>query len=493
MSFWRRLQSQADRGGDEADGAAAVFSARQRWLLLAAFAGLVMLRIPLAWWHGRFLGEEGTIFFAYAWHRPPAEALWRSFAGYLNLGASATTLAAASLVRAGWLPLEQAPRLTMAAALLFQLVPAGLVLTARGAWLADRRTVIACLALIVTAPMTEEVFGNVLHIQFHLALAAGLVLAFELPRGRAARIAVCAPLLLAPLCGPGAIVLLPLFALRTLIDRSPARLMQTLVLGAGAAAQMLLFYVSNPMRGHLLDPLTLANVLFVRLAVLPTLSAPLAPIIGRAMNALTMGGGIGMAAMTAVSLAWLAWLARAALGDGLRARLRGGLRGGFDAGFWLILAGLALAAASYGVGMLASDPSQLFNVGSGERYNFLPLVLIGVGLVAIARRPGGRDARVARMLVRLALLSGTITFFIPIKDMRSGPDWQREVGLWRRDHDYALHGWPRKWRVDLSDHDRPCSPPGPAAVPTDPLYCEGNWQALVQHDSRIKWLAPPPH
>lgn len=59
---------------------------------LALFVLIVMVRLPMAWVQGRFLGEEGTVFFAYAWHHSAGDALWRSFGGYLNLGANAFTL-----------------------------------------------------------------------------------------------------------------------------------------------------------------------------------------------------------------------------------------------------------------------------------------------------------------------------------------------------------------------------------------------------------------
>jgi hypothetical protein len=85
--------AQASGVPDTSPGAAAVYSKSQRILLLAGFAVLLILRLPSAWWHGRLLGEEGTIFMAFAWHRPAGEALWRSFAGYLNLGANSTMVA----------------------------------------------------------------------------------------------------------------------------------------------------------------------------------------------------------------------------------------------------------------------------------------------------------------------------------------------------------------------------------------------------------------
>ena len=68
-------------------------------MLLALFVLIVIMRLPLVWANGRFLGEEGAVFFAFAWHHGTIEALFRSFGGYLNLAANGATLGAARLVR----------------------------------------------------------------------------------------------------------------------------------------------------------------------------------------------------------------------------------------------------------------------------------------------------------------------------------------------------------------------------------------------------------
>jgi hypothetical protein len=460
-------------------GAGSVFTGWERLALLMGFALLVIFRLPHAWAQGRFLDEEGSIFFAYAWHRPAVEALFRPFGGYLNIGATGTTLLAARLVRAGYLPLEYAPYLTMVTALLFQLLPAALILTGRGRWLANRWAVLASLLILAVCPKTEEVFVNVLHIQFHLALCAALILALEIPRSRVARIGYGIMLLLAPLCGPGAIVLLPFFALRSLIDRDPARLAQTAVFAAGTALQMLLFFSPSPVRGHFLDPATLASIMFVRVAALPFCSASLANGLGRWIHASYSAGGVGWWAAVAGSMAYFGAL----IGLAIRDRR--------DAAIWLIVPGLAIAAASFGGGMIAADPREWFSVGSGERYNFLPLVLLSLGLVALAMRPGGRYRRVCVGLCFLMLALGAIAYPKPLKELSQGPAWSDEVAAWRRNHDYPLLVWPKAWSADLSDHDRPCSPlklNGGAS--SDPSYCESVWLARVAQ--QIPKVTPRP-
>jgi hypothetical protein len=188
------------REGKLTVGARAVFSRRQRWALLAVFALIVAFRLPHAWAHGRFQDEEATVFLAYAWHHPWLDALFRPFAGYWNAAANTTTLLVAQLVRGGVLSLERAPYLTMGMALSSQLLPAILILTGRAQWLESRLAVITALLMIAITPATEEVFFNVMHIQFHLALCVALILALDLPRRRLVRIGYGMLLFLAPLC-----------------------------------------------------------------------------------------------------------------------------------------------------------------------------------------------------------------------------------------------------------------------------------------------------
>lgn len=477
---WRARSWRANQGTGV--GAAQVFSRSQRLVLFAIFAALVVFRLREAWLYGRFFGEEGTIFFAYAWHRPAGEALWRSFAGYLNLGANGSTLLAAQLVKADVLSLERAPYLTMAIATAFQSIPGALILTGRSAWLESRWAVIASLLIIATAPMTEEVFANVLHIQFHLALCTALVLAFDVPHSRLGRLLYCLPLALAPLCGPGAIVLLPLFALRAVVDKDWNRVVQTIVLGAASALQLLVFYESSPLRGHLLDPATLANILFVRLAALPYFSAPVAKIYGFKVYNQMLEGGLIWWAMTAVAFAYFVSI----LALASRPKASG-------SAFWLITSGLAIGAVSFGAGMLPVNPMHWFNMGASQRYNFLPLTLLGFGLVALIHCT---DKLVRATLVALSVLtvaSGALTYATPIMDVRIGPDWRTQVAVWRREPRYLLAGWPTQWPIDLSSSSTPCAQTDVASRSSqEPTYCESRWAEFVLAGGDVKaWHLPP--
>ena len=141
--------------------------------------------------------------------------------------------------------------------------------------------------------------------------------------------------------------------------------------------------------------------------------------------------------------------------------------------------------------MLPLAPNLLFMVNASERYNFLPLTLIGMGLVALSMRTSMPSARAFRLLCLLFLASSLNSYAHPIVEMAQGPDWRTEIAKWRADPEYGPAIWPGKWRVDLTDHDRPCPPVSTAhdaaAVPS---YCEGPWMARVLYDSELRPSAP---
>jgi hypothetical protein len=369
------------------------------------------------------------------------------------------------LVRAGILPLERAPYFTMIVALGFQLLPAVLILTGKAQWLAGRRAIIAALLLIAIAPATEEIFFNALHIQFHLALCVALILALDVPERWRATTGYGLLLFLAPLCGPGAIVMLPLFALRGLIDRDRGRLEQLAILATGAAIQLMLFYGPSPVRAHVVDLTSIPAVMFVRLIALPGLGIEFANRIASAIAHSQDDGGTLVWWSGAVALIALGALVVAA------AKRR-------DAAIWLLLSGLSTAIASFGFGMVIVTRIDVFNVIGGERYNFLPLVLMGLALVAMAMRSDFAGKRIFALLSLLMLLSGAYYYRIPLEDFADGPSWPAEVQAWRLDHRHPLAVWPGRWAADLSDEAHPCSPPTPdPARSTDPRYCESGWVA----------------
>jgi hypothetical protein len=221
-------------------------SSRDCWWQLALFLLLTIGRMLNIVFQRRFWAEEGTVFYWHAATTAWLPALFYSYAGYMNFGANIAAVAARHLV-----PLDYAPRITFVFALAAQICPAILLLTSRAAWLRSRLTLAASLLLLVGAPAAEEIWLNTIHSQFYLALCTGLILTLETESG-GREIFRRFLLFFAPLYGLVAIIFLPLFILRTLIERSHTRLIQALVLASGSTIQLLGFCHADA-RPHVFD------------------------------------------------------------------------------------------------------------------------------------------------------------------------------------------------------------------------------------------------
>jgi hypothetical protein len=442
---------------------------REVLLLLAAFAILIAVRLPGTWSEGRFLDEEVTVFFAYAWNFDSTDALFRPFAGYWNLAANGSTLLLVEAVRADLISLEKAPYVTMLLGLTAQLLPVLLLLTGTANWLEKRSTRLLACAMIVMIPGGDEIVLNVVHIQFHLALSVGILLALDAPRSRWQQGLAAAILLFAPLCGPGAILFLPLFAARAYFDRDGGRLLQFALLGAAAAIQMFLFYTPSPARGLPTEPLLLAGGLFVRLIVLPVLG----PVV-----AVTTGG---LSAEAAVAGNFLILPVLAAAGLASIGALIWWTLQRKDAAPWLCASALLVAVISFGLGAAgnAGDSHRLMLIPLiAPRYNYIPLALLGLTMIVLRNRADGRGSRFAGGLILVNLVMSAIFFRIGLPEYTKGVSWPREVAAWRADRNYQLRAWPETARADLSGRRFSCPkhalPPGNI---NHPRYCESGWIA----------------
>jgi hypothetical protein len=435
-------------------------------LILCGFALVIALRLPGTWAEGRFLDEEVTVFFAYAWNFGPVDALFRPFAGYWNLAANGSTLLLAEAVKADLISLEKAPYATMLTGLLFQLMPVALLLTGKAHWLPTQKARLMAAALVVMVPSTEEVFLNVMHIQFHMALSVAILLALKPPVTATGKTIYAIPLLLGPLSGPGAIVFLPLFCLRAYVDRDVGRAWQAGVLSFGAAIQLLIFYGASPVRGMPLEPVVLAAGLFVRLIALPlggTLPTALLSLEVSRSQA-TNGHLVPVLAVAAVlTFSLLAWWTT---------RKRDDAR-------WLLAAALLVASISLGLGTVtrADAASRAVLSGlNGVRYNFLPVALLSLAILALSMREAAWHTSLAKRLTVILLLVGAFSYPFKLPIYKEGPSWPAEVAAWRADPYYQLRAWPKALRADLSGQRFAC--PQKAAAPGDPThprYCESGW------------------
>lgn len=405
--------------------------------LLICFTLLVCLRLPEVVLHGRFWAEEGRVFYVRAATMPWPKALFDPFAGYLNLVASAAAIIAR------WIsPLEYAPWITTTIGLAIQCCPAILLISSKDDWLRPRAVLIASLLLVGLPPLCEEIWLQTLGSQFQLTLCCVLILGLDLPRSGGAWFRGTL-LFLAPLSGPSAIAVLPLFLVRAVVDRSPGRLYQALPLGLGTAIQLGFFYAHEPGRMYGIAPTILACVIFIKQLVVP--------LIGKT-------AGIHESEIIQMDLAthhypWLPVSATLIAFLSFAAIL---IRQRIAVAYWFFASGCLLAWVSY-YGAINGGQNLLL-IGNDERYSFLPEVLSALSLLALAAsqlRPFRQSAArwsitlCARILVVWLLLVGVEDAASPLLASAEGPSWLAEIAIWRKDHTHRIAIWPAGWFMTL--------------------------------------------
>jgi hypothetical protein len=400
---------------------------RAGFMIFLALA--IVVRIPKVWTQGRFWAEEGRVFFQKAWHMPWWEALLAPHAGYLNLVGNASALLAAYLTT-----LRTAPYVTSTIGLVIQCVPILLLSTSHDKWLKNRLAVVIASAVILCPPVPEEVWANSADSHFHLALCAGVILAIETQSGAMGKFHGCV-LLLAALSGPGSWALIPLYALRAVLERSKPRALQGFILLLGAIIQ-LTFFASFVFRDGEASPSMLGAVILAKHVITPLLghSFATAPIADLRHQFDSGNGPIWPLALVLLLFA-IALFAAASLRT--------------KATLWLLLASAVLACASYGGSL--GQKVHLLSVPNGERYQFAPQVLIGLALLSWTISYPGRLRLLSGVLLAWIVGVGEWNYFVPDSDTSfEGPVWPEQVAQWERDPDRPLQIWPSGWTMKLS-------------------------------------------
>jgi hypothetical protein len=400
-----------------------------KFALVLAFAIAICIRLPGPVVHGRLWAEEGAKFYERATTMPWWQALWAPWGGYLNLVANAAPLLARSLVR-----LEYVPWITESIGLFFQCFPAVILVCARDEWLRPPLVRIVALLLVVTAPVTEEVYLQTLHSQFHLTLCCALILAVDIP-GRRLGLFYGSILLLAPFCGPAACLLVPMFCARAILDRSRERALQALIIGFGATLQFLLFYSHDHSRTGGIGPAMLVCVVYIKQIVVPLMGRNFADQISARLQEHINAGQYPWRPIIATIVAFIVF--SLAL-----------LRRRQAASVWMFLFACTFAPIAYH-GALVGGP-LLLNVGNGTRYSFIPEVLSALALLGVATGTRHFERWPARGAIAWILLIGFIDFDARPPLLNGGPSWSHEVALWRVDHSHEIQLWPIGWSMAIT-------------------------------------------
>lgn len=395
-------------------------------VLLVLFAGLVLLRMPaIVAEGGRFWAEEGTVYFAHAWTWPTLES-WFGIAqdaGYVNLTAGFGTWLGLSLGGLRW-----APAITVAIALLVQCLPPWLVLTHGFPWRRSRVATVAAAMVCALVPVSGEVWLNTITSQFHLGLAAALILAAPVAKPRTAA-ADCAILALATLSGPVATFLLPLFCLRALIERQGWRIAEAVVVLLGFGVQVMVYLGHMlPERGAHMGPAGLLSML-----VLHTLVLPLAGIDAAQTFAAFLVHGRWHAGSLLAGVATFAGFYLAVGATIAVHRLRSLA--------WLLAACLVISLVSF-YEALNGTFNAFGNIVFGGRYAYVPIVLNGLLIIGIAAGSRPPLRHVFGTLAVLWLVVGARTYRSDLQSFAHGPPWPRQAALWRKDPRHIFVVWP---------------------------------------------------
>ncbi|HTZ70666.1 MAG TPA: hypothetical protein VMB71_08455 [Acetobacteraceae bacterium] len=400
-----------------------------RALSFAVFVTLVWLRMPMIMRHGRFWAEEGSTYFYNACTMPWWKALIQPQAGYLNLPANIAAIIAHHTVA-----LPNAPHVTTAIALLIQTIPVLVLVTSADRWLQRPAALLAAVLLVATPPCGDEVWLNTINSQFHIALAAALCLALQVPVGLSG-IARKILLLCAPLCCPAATALAPIFVLRAALERDRARALQALCLLIGTGLLLALFYGSNPARGHFWSPSLLVAAIASRHLALPMLGHELSSVVAGDLQEAIRAGHRPVIAFLVVAAAAAALAAALALRRNTTA-------------IWMLASGLMIAAISY-YGAL-HGAVDLISVDTGARYAFAPSILLALTILVVAVTGADRVAAIAWLFAAWFIAVGLVQASLPHRPgMANGPAWKPQLARWHSDPSTALLIWPTGWKMWL--------------------------------------------
>jgi len=210
-------------------------------ITLIVCALILFLRKPEALTHAQFWAEDGVIWFAQAYNKGFVHTIAQPYSGTFSV----LTRAAGYIVSLA--PIRYAPLLFSLIAVSVQLLPVFIVCSSRFKSIVRYRYVAIIVSLLyVCITNSSEVFVNLANIQWHLGVAAFLVLIASKPDRRAWKIFDIVVLGITGLTGPLGLILVIVAGLMWLINRNRRSLINTIVLAVSSACQVLSLFILTP-------------------------------------------------------------------------------------------------------------------------------------------------------------------------------------------------------------------------------------------------------
>ncbi len=348
---------------------------------LACLALVVCSRSPDLLLTARFFAEDGQVFYQQAHELGFLHSVFLTYAGYLHL--FPRLIAGISL----WLPLYYAPLFFNVVALTIHCVTALYICSPRTRNIGPFPLRVLIALLYLGLPHVGEVWGKLVNSQWQLAVLSFLILIAEPPRSRAGTWFDVAALAIGALTGPFSILLLPIALLVALFRHSSRNVIQLAIVALGAAVQgVLLLTKGRPPNTSSLGasvPLFCKIVVhYLLLGFLPNgyrLPRFLQPLIGFWT----------LATCLLIVLACAVWIVR---------------HGNFELRCMLLF-GAAVTAASLASPIIVSNGEQwpVMLTGAGERYWFIPKLVVAVATLWLVVQPFSKWARTAGVAGTLAI------------------------------------------------------------------------------------------
>jgi hypothetical protein len=407
--------------------------------MLFFYAFLLIVRAPWVLFNGRVWAEEGTVYLQYAWTHSILDSVLCPHVGYCNLVGNVAGIVGAHV------PLEVAPCFMTTIALLFQMIPAALVLFSSIPGLETPARKGIALLLLLVVPAGTEIYLASISSHFVLCAATGLVLVSG-PGGRVQRICKRCVLLLGGLSGVVSTFLAPLFWLRWWRGRQRELLIQASILTVCALLQVIFITraVSGEERPVRFRPTVVAGAAYAKFIATPM--APTKPAtrhLERMRRVLEERGVLPdwvwlVTGAAFVAFLFLCWL------SGNRTALMLAV-----ATVWLVL------LATPGSREAATEQRLTNHLTGALRYYYAPEFFFFLALL-LAAGPGTRLPRwawaTAGVWVGAALLMGLLNFARAPMDWPMfffGPSWAQQVEQWHQDSSKPLILWPAGREVVL--------------------------------------------
>jgi len=406
---------------------------------LALFAFALIVRAPWVLVFGRFWAEEGTVFLSYAWTHSFLDALTAPHLGYYNFIPTVAGILGAHV------PLEWAPRLTVAMGLPIQMLPAALILFTTIPGLVTPMRKGMALLLLLVVPSSPEVLLSTALSHMVLCVVTALILISALG-GRIDRVCKWILLGLAGLTGVVSIFLTPLFWVQWWRERRRERVVQALILTCCALLQVIAASraLSAGERSARFDPTVMVGAWYAKFILTPLAPARIAyDHLDRLSAGLSAGDSLSI---------WV-WMVTIVLFAGF---LFACWRAGDRAALLLVAASLWVAFLSF---VLSTGPDTrdklIAHLNFGLRYYYAPQILFFLA-VMVCIRPGTALPKWAQGLMGVwlcaVLLMGAFNYACAPLDwprLFYGPPWAQQVQQWRQDPSKPLAIWPAGWQVTL--------------------------------------------